>query len=416
TIDMSGFGTTVGEYDFYISYCGGHDCASAPYGDVIGNYYRTYFDGTTWSAIAVDNSKTRLSSDAKVTALNYYLVSTLSANYTAGVYSSGTGTIKNVRLGTSKTDFKSALTPASGATLEDSGLTNPILTGNTLVVTAQDGVTKATYTITADTVAWSQGTINSYTSAGKFYLDTSFFTDNQSIGCNLYLYQSLYPLQTNEQEEGSFPCGGNNGTRPVYTLDMASFTAVGDYTIWMSDQSINSGRYYEIHFDGTVWSSLSSVAADTTPPTGTITINSGALYTNTRNVTLTLSATDDSSGVAQMQFNNGTGAYSSLEAYSTTKSWELSASGDGVKTVRVKFKDNAGNETVTGIPATITLDTTAPVIALNGNATINLAVGDSYSELGATATDNIDSTGAVAIAGDTVSTLAPATFHITYDA
>ncbi|MCC6323409.1 hypothetical protein IT400_01310, partial [Candidatus Nomurabacteria bacterium] len=129
---------------------------------------------------------------------------------------------------------------------------------------------------------------------------------------------------------------------------------------------------------------------DTTPPTGTILINGGALYTNTRDVTLTLSATDDISGVAEMQFNNGTGSYSPLEPYSTTKSWTLSSSDTQLKTVRVKFKDQAGNETTTGIPATINLDTIAPVITLTGANTINLNAGDIYTELGATVTDNID--------------------------
>jgi hypothetical protein len=36
-------------------------------------------------------------------------------------------------------------------------------------------------------------------------------------------------------------------------------------------------------------------------------------------------------------------------------------------------------------------DTTPPVVTLVGSATVNLTVGDAYTELGATATDNIDS-------------------------
>lgn len=127
---------------------------------------------------------------------------------------------------------------------------------------------------------------------------------------------------------------------------------------------------------------------DITPPTGTILINNGALYTNTRNVTLTLSATDDISGVAEMRFNNGTGSYSTPEPYSTTKLWTLSQSADVSKTVRVKFKDQAGNETTTGIYATITLDVVTPVITLIGSTTINLNVGETYTDAGATALDN----------------------------
>lgn len=81
---------------------------------------------------------------------------------------------------------------------------------------------------------------------------------------------------------------------------------------------------------------------DTIPPTGTITINSGASYTNSTSVTLTLSCTDFGSGCAQMQFSNDNTNWSTPEAYTTTKAWTLT-SGDSTKTVYAKFKDNAGN-------------------------------------------------------------------------
>jgi hypothetical protein len=98
---------------------------------------------------------------------------------------------------------------------------------------------------------------------------------------------------------------------------------------------------------------------DNTPPTGTIIINDGAEYTNTRNVVLTLSAVDDLSEVVEMKIANSS-SYHDWEPYATTKDWILSASGDGIKTVRVKFKDSAGNETAVGIADTIILDTSTP--------------------------------------------------------
>jgi hypothetical protein len=98
---------------------------------------------------------------------------------------------------------------------------------------------------------------------------------------------------------------------------------------------------------------------DTTTPTGTISINNGATYTNSISVTLTLSCTDSSSGCSQMQFSNDNSTWSTAETYSTSKTWTLST-GDGTKTVYVKFKDNAGNWTTTTISDSITLDTTAP--------------------------------------------------------
>lgn len=61
-------------------------------------------------------------------------------------------------------------------------------------------------------------------------------------------------------------------------------------------------------------------------------------------------------------------------------------------------------------------DTTAPVITLNGASTINLSVGDSYTEQGATATDNIDGnlTSSIVTTGS-VNTNVPGTYTINYD-
>lgn len=157
-----------------------------------------------------------------------------------------------------------------------------------------------------------------------------------------------------------------------------------------------------------------SEPVDTTPPTGTIIINSGAEYTNSRNVTLTISASDDMSTVLEMKIANAS-SYHDWEPYAILKDWELPAT-NGVKTVRIKFKDSVGNETETGIPDTIILDTVAPVIVLNGDAVINLNVGDTYLEPGATVTDENIEDNALVIGQDMVDTSVPATFSITYNA
>ncbi|MFD2822446.1 immunoglobulin-like domain-containing protein [Lacinutrix iliipiscaria] len=62
-------------------------------------------------------------------------------------------------------------------------------------------------------------------------------------------------------------------------------------------------------------------------------------------------------------------------------------------------------------------DTTAPVITLNGASTLNLNVGDSYTELGANATDNVDGdiSSAIVIGGDTVDTNSVGTYVVTYN-
>ncbi len=62
-------------------------------------------------------------------------------------------------------------------------------------------------------------------------------------------------------------------------------------------------------------------------------------------------------------------------------------------------------------------DTEAPVITLNGASTVNLELGDTYTELGATATDNVDGdlTSSIVVGGDTVNTSIVGSYQVTYN-
>jgi hypothetical protein len=106
---------------------------------------------------------------------------------------------------------------------------------------------------------------------------------------------------------------------------------------------------------------------ETTPPTGSITINGGAQYTTSTDVTLTLTCAD-ANGCAQMKFSNDNTNWSTPESFAATKAWSLSW-GDGTKTVYVKFQDNPGNWS-TVYSDTIILDLTAPTCGatMNGGA------------------------------------------------
>ncbi len=81
---------------------------------------------------------------------------------------------------------------------------------------------------------------------------------------------------------------------------------------------------------------------DTTPPTGSVSINAGAARTTSRTVTLSLNASDTAGSVTGMRFSNDGSSFSSEVAYATGYSWTLT-SGDGIKTVYARFKDSAGN-------------------------------------------------------------------------
>lgn len=102
---------------------------------------------------------------------------------------------------------------------------------------------------------------------------------------------------------------------------------------------------------------------ETIPPTGTISINNGALATATRNVILSLSCADAGSGCSKMCLSNNndivTCSAPAEENYVVSKPWTLS-SGDGTKTVYVKYKDVAGNTNLTSYSDDIILYSTSP--------------------------------------------------------
>lgn len=93
---------------------------------------------------------------------------------------------------------------------------------------------------------------------------------------------------------------------------------------------------------------------DTTPPTGSVSINAGAARTTSRTVTLSLNASDAAGTVTGMRFSNDGTTFSSEVAYAASYTWTLS-SGDGIKTVYARFKDSAGNWMSTSATDTIEL-------------------------------------------------------------
>lgn len=125
-----------------------------------------------------------------------------------------------------------------------------------------------------------------------------------------------------------------------------------------------------------------TLTLDTTAPSGCgIKI---ATPTNVRSVTATLSAT----GATQMKLWGGIVSGSSAteitesgatwESYAATKALTLST-GDGTKTVYAKFRDAVGNESVT-VSATVTLDTTAPVVTVTGPDVSTISLVSGYNE------------------------------------
>lgn len=115
--------------------------------------------------------------------------------------------------------------------------------------------------------------------------------------------------------------------------------------------------------------SFFNLILDTLAPSGvTLSINGGAQYTTTEEVLLAIGTSDSDTTGYQMKIwgINGVSSESaaSWETFTTSKSVTL-ATGDGLKTVYIKIRDDVYNESST-VSAKITLNTAVPSVTVTG--------------------------------------------------
>ena len=99
-------------------------------------------------------------------------------------------------------------------------------------------------------------------------------------------------------------------------------------------------------------------SVDNTAPTGSVSIQAGAAFTADTAVTLTLFASDGT-GVADMRVANESEPSGPHQPFTEALAWDLDAGPDGPRSVHVRFRDEAGNES-TVVVDDIVLDTTPP--------------------------------------------------------
>jgi hypothetical protein len=111
-----------------------------------------------------------------------------------------------------------------------------------------------------------------------------------------------------------------------------------------------------------------------------------------------------------MQFSSDGTNFSPPETYTTTKAWTLTT-GDGQKTVYVKFKDSAGNWSA-AYNNTIILDTSAPTgsITINNNAQY---ANSPQIVLTLSAADNSTGIDKMCFSNDNVNWSSPESYNVT---
>jgi hypothetical protein len=114
---------------------------------------------------------------------------------------------------------------------------------------------------------------------------------------------------------------------------------------------------------------LTEIKLDKTMPQALLQINGGSESTTSNVVTLTLTATDSTSGVNQIRFSNdNTWNQATWEPFTSSKSWQLT-SGNGEKTVYYELQDKAGLSTTGTASITLNIPQVSPTQTLTPTST-----------------------------------------------
>jgi hypothetical protein len=172
--------------------------------------------------------------------------------------------------------------------------------------------------------------------------------DGSGVGCD--------PAKTYYTTDNSDPTTSGTRIQYSYTPSPAVITVGASETLKFFSTDLNGNAE-------TVKSEAYSI--DTTPPTGgSFTINSGATATNSTSVTLNITCPTDTWTPVQMAFGNSASP-TNWTTCAATQAHTLT-SGDGSKTVYVRFEDGGGNAT-SDLTQNITLITTGPTLSFTNN-------------------------------------------------
>ena len=285
-----------------------------------------------------------------------------------------------------------------------------LITTPTLVsATATDNVTlnptityaPASFGLGTSTVVWT-----ATDAAGNFATTTSLVVMQDTTAPVITLNGSstiIVYIGGTYTELGASSTDLVNGVRPVMTLGSVNTSVVGTYVI----------TYISSDLSGNVATANRTVIVSTLPPVLT------SISIAPLNPSITVGSTTTFTSTTQDQYGN---------PFATTTTWISSNPSVGTINASGLFTAvSAGTTTITGTAGTLSTstvvtvsnvvipDTIPPVITLNGSSTINIFVGDVYTELGATAIDAVDGVRPVTATG-TVDTAIAGTYTIVYSA
>ena len=178
---------------------------------------------------------------------------------------------------------------------------------------------------------------------------------------------------------------------PIDTSIAGSYTITYDVTDSAGNTAVQVTRTVNV-----------AVTSDVTPPVITLTdvspltINQNWSYSDAG-----ATATDDTDGI--------------ITSSIVTTGLPIDTSVAGIYSITYNVTDSAGNAAVQAGRVIIILDTTIPVITLTGSSPVTINQNDSYTDAGATATDNEDGiiTSSIITAGLPIDTSTLGSYTIT---
>jgi len=255
----------------------------------------------------------------------------------------------------------------------------------TLTVNATDNASGVKYYSFDNGSTWQTGNTKSFSSNQTVYVKVKDNAGNVSSASTVVISKidKTNPSITNVAQNPSNWTNGNitltvNATDNAsgvanYSFDNGSTWQTGNTKSFSSNQTV----YVKVKDTAGNISSATTVAIskiDKTAPTITSVTGNPTSWTN-QNVTLSVNASDNASGIAAYSFDNGS-------TWQSAGSKTFSAN----QTVNIKVKDNAGNISAPK-PITITkIDKTIPQITSVAKSTANWTNGN--ITLTVTATDN----------------------------
>ena len=284
-----------------------------------------------------------------------------------------------------------------------------------------------------------------YAESTEFNEDIDFFVDNFSITAESQAPSCFAPTSlsvSNVTTTGAVvswvsdgtqfmieiqPAGSPQGTAGGYVIgDVEAYTATSvDLTGYLT-----AGTSYDIYVvnvcDADSLSEYSGPVTFTTPHVAAC--GETVVYDQVANgdYTVVLSGGNPASVTINGNVESGwdylyvtDGAGNALNADQNTGIFTDATytSTDGTISVNIVNDGSIQNGEVTMTFSCVPPDTTAPVITLTGDEVVELFFGDSYTDAGASASDDIDGdlTASIVVGGDTVDTLTVGTYVVTYN-